>query len=173
MAAPRPQRPTPGSRRAPQDAGGGERVPRGEYVAPPKKGAPAALMIGMLALIVVFGGIFIYGLATKKERQNVPPTQVESDNRSEWDGIRRKIAEAEKRYQDTVKLRTDDDKFEEFNQMAEETMDFISGVLDEVDLMLQPVRREDDSLPEEYVGYLAETKKLNVWIEDLVKSMGF
>ena len=173
MAAPRPQRPTPGSRRAPQDTGGGERVPRGEYVAPPKKGAPAALMIGMLALIVVFGGIFIYGLATKKERQTVKPVVTETTNDGEWQAIKRKIAEAEKLYLETVKLRTDDDKFEEFNQRAEEVIGFMSEIRDDVELMLEPVRSEDGSLPEEYVGYLAETKKVGVWMEDLVKSMGF
>lgn len=171
MTAPRPQRPAPGARRSPQP--GGQRAPREEYVAPPKKGAPPALMIGMLGLIVVMSGVFIYGLATKKERQNVEPKQVESDNRSEWDGIRRKINEAEKRYLATTKLRTEDDKFEEFNAQAAETMDYIASVLDEVEVMLEPVRDEDDNLPEEYVGYLAETKPLNIWLEDLTKSIGF
>ncbi len=167
MAAPRPQRTAPGARRSPEEGG------RPAFVAAPKKGAHPALLIGLLALVVVTGGIMAWALITDKDRAETVVTEVETDNWKEWTEIKNDIREAERRFNETMKLRTVDGQHELFTQKVDETLDFISGVSDKAALMLDPIRNADGDVPPEYEGYLNETKQLSIWLDDLVKSSGF
>ncbi len=167
MAAPRPQRSIPGERRPAAEGG------RAEFVAGPKKGAHPALLLGLLGLVVVTGGVLGWAVLTKGKEPKTIVKDVETDNVGEWAGIRADINEAQRRKDATMKLRLDDSRYEEFQTMIEETMDFIAGVQMRVDEMLDPVRGEDGSIGPEYEGYLAESRRLTMMFEDLNKSSGF
>lgn len=170
MAAPRPQRPAPGARRAPSLEGREPSDPSGRpaFVPAKKKGAHPALMISLLGIIVVMIGVFAWALVERQDRKSQPPEAVENDNSSQWDGIRAQIRIAEGKYKEAMALRTDDTQTALFQQKVEEAMDFIGGVLEEYDMMLEEVRDPvTGDLPPEYNGYNHETKPLVVWLNDL------
>ncbi len=187
MPAPRPQRPVPAARRqAPRPGGRGPAGPRlegtddserEEYVPGKKSGAPPALTIGLLFLIVASAGVFIWAKFLRDDQAGpagTSPVVKETTNKSEWQLIKEKIREAEGRYLDTIALRTDDTKVQAFQAKVEQTMEFISGVLEEIDVMLEPVRDPiTGDLPDEYNGYNRDAKDLVVWMDDLNKSLNF
>ena len=173
-------RATPGGRGVPR-AGARAPVPgagrpiegrpeRPEFVPAPKKGAPVVVTVGVLAALVVTGGLFGYGYFRKKRIEAEGPVVVttpESESLQEWRQILGKIGEAERKYRATMAMRTGDD-VEAFQTQVEETMDFIGGILDEVDLFLEPVRDPvTGDVPVEYNKYNHDAQQLVVWLKDL------
>ena len=136
-------------------------------------GAPPALMIGLLAVIVVLIVVVGVGLAQKKGGGNVETVVEETDNNKELNALLKKISEAERMMADAMKLRTEDDKKDEFQAKLQETLDYVLQVKDEWDAMLEPLRREDGSLPPEYEGYYSDAQRLGYIRQDLVKQLNF
>lgn len=188
MPEPRSPRPSAGAGRpAPRPAGsrppGARSVghpdgmadsPRGEFVPAKKKGAPPALTIGLLVACVVAAVVFVVVLVREKNQPAPPAKVVETSNVDEWAGIKEKIREARKRFEETMSLRTDEEQAALFLTKIEETTSYITGVREEIDAMLEPVRdKETGLLPPEYNGYNHDAKDLGTMIYDLSKATPF
>ncbi|MHC4936371.1 MAG: hypothetical protein ACYTGJ_09155 [Planctomycetota bacterium] len=136
-------------------------------------GAPPALMISLLAIIVLLVGVVGYGLMTKGRGGEPTVGASPPDNSGELKALLKKIGEAERMKSEAMRLRTDDARQEEFQAKLQATLDFVLEVKDEWDAMLEPVRLPDGSLPPEYEGYNKDAQRLTYLSQDLVKMLGF
>jgi len=110
----------------------------------------------------------------RQEIEARPAIVTDTDNKDEWAGIKKKIPEARRRFQETMALRTDETKKELFAQKLEETIEFISSIRDEIDVMLDGVRDpQTGQLPPEYLGYNHDAKDLVMMLSDLSKATPF
>ncbi|MFQ5654377.1 MAG: hypothetical protein ACE5GW_06570 [Planctomycetota bacterium] len=131
------------------------------------------MSISLIALVLLSFVAFIYALASRGRPTRAPErVEAQESTEPEYDEIRQKVEEAGRRYGATMAMRTSDDHAA-FTAKAEETIDYIHGVQDRLDAMLEPIRSADGQLPREYSGYERDYQRLNQWLHDIIKSKGF
>lgn len=133
---------------------------------------PVVAILLFSSPVVLFGVLVVLYINKPKKKVEGTDTRIERPE-DPYDDIKAQAAPVKRMARQAIAMRTQDDQ-EAFNEKAQQAIDAIADLLEEYDLILDPVRdKETGQLPDEYNGYSVLYQELSTLQHDLIKTGGF